>query len=263
MKLSYKVFVLLCLTVSLSPINSFSAVNKTARKMGLSGKQSRVSKSLLHLFKKVYKNNKDLDQLRNLAFKKGKKAVPVLIEVMKGKSFPDKNRWVATFMLGKIMGKDAAPFIAKFTSHPHWVMKLASFKTLLALNQKKYIKNYARGLRDKSMLVRFQSLENIRRLKLAKAAPAVWKMLWDKTNYVKVKGKGTKRMPILKSAIRTVGDLKYKKAFTSLKKMISRKKYKDISQDIDYALSRITGQFSPNGSMKKKMNYWKNFKRKI
>jgi hypothetical protein len=47
------------------------------------------------------------------------KCVPLLIKVMKDAKFPEQNRWQATMLLGQIMGKKSAPFIAKFSQHPH------------------------------------------------------------------------------------------------------------------------------------------------
>src|SRR3989339_895442 len=163
---------------------------------------------------------------------------------MKWGKFADKNRWIATFLLGKIMGEKSAPFIAKFTEHPSWIMRMASLKTLLALNQEKYGDRYAALLKDNSFIVRLQALENIRHLNLANYSANVWAMLYDKKNYYASKdSKTSKRTNLIKEAIKVVGDLKFTKAQEALLKMSANKKYSDIFQEIDYSLEKITFSF--------------------
>ena len=205
-----------------------------------------------------------IKKLKEETFKAGKKAIPVLVEVMKKNQYPDKNRWMATFLLGKIAGVKSAPFIAKFTKHPHWIMRMASLKTLQALKQKKYGPLYAQSLKDKALLVRIQALENIKNLKLKKFAPQVWNMLYDKKNYyqVKTKGKKTKkRADIIRNIVKTIGLLKYKKAKKSLLKMAEKKRYNDIFNEINFSLEKITGKKSPRGDRNKKRLYWMRMKK--
>src|SRR5690606_4700649 len=90
--------------------------------------------SLLEKFKKNY-SNADLKKLKEDTLKAKFDAVPVLTQVMKDASFPEKNRWIATFLLGRIMGKKSANYISKFSRHPNWMMRLASLKALLSLKQ--------------------------------------------------------------------------------------------------------------------------------
>lgn len=195
----------------------------------------------------------------------GPAAVPALIHVMKNKGFPDRNKWVATFLLGKIVGKKSAPFISRFIQHPNWVMRMASLKTLNALKASSYDGLYAYALKDKSMIVRSQALENIKTMNLTKMGPAVWAMLYDKQNYhipnKKKKGK-TKRTHIIKKVIKTVGDLKFEKAKEPMLTMIQKKKYKDIFSELDYALTKITGKKSPKGKNSVKMQFWKRYRMK-
>ena len=218
------------------------------------------------LFLKESTSKREVLKIKEETLKAGKKAVPVLIEVMKRNQYPDKNRWMATFLLGKIAGVKSAPFIAKFTNHPHWIMRMASLKTLQALKQKKYGLLYANSLEDKSLLVRIQALENIKNLQLTKYAPQVWNMLFDKRNYyqVKIKGKETKkRTDIIKNIIKAVGHLKFKKAKNHLLKMAKKERYNDIFKEIDFSLEKITGKKSPHGDTKKKRLYWKRMEKLI
>jgi hypothetical protein len=166
---------------------------------------------------------------------------------------------MATFLLGQIMGSKSAPFIAKFVEHPHWVLRLASLKTLLALKETSFEHIYAKGLDDKSMLVRSQSLTNIQTLKLKKQAPKVWSMLYDKKNYTH--GKLQKRTHLIKTVIKTVGDLEFEKAKEPLLSMADKKKYADIFPEIDYALSKITKKTSPAGSEEAKRHFWRTINR--
>ncbi len=209
-------------------------------------------KSLHIKFGKEPKANQELLELKKETMKLGAKAVPILIDVMKKDNFPDKNRWVATFLLGRIMGEKSANFIVKFTKHPNWVLRLASLKTLLALNQEKMGGHYADLLKDASLLVRSQALQNIRHLGLKSYGAHVWAMLHDKRNY---SGK-FEDMNIVREAIKTVGDLKFEKAKPALLKMAQNDKYKGIFGDIDYSLTKITGKTSPAGDEKVKRIYW-------
>lgn len=196
-----------------------------------------------------------LSKLKSESLKLAQDAVPTLIKVMKSKDFPDENRWIATFMLGRIMGVKSAKFISKFANHPNWMMRLASLKVLLHLDQKSFQGIYARALEDKSLIVRHQALQNIKEMQLRDLAPYVWKMLYNRDNYVGGKGE-RKRSHIIADAIKTVGDLELDKAKSPMLKMISNKKYRDVHNELDYSLSKLYKKESPNGNLEVKKNYW-------
>ncbi len=193
--------------------------------------------------------------LKKVTFHHKQKAVPLLIKVMKESKYPERNRWHATFFLGEIMGKKSAPFIAKFANHPHWMMRVASLKALMALKQDQYHGVYSKALRDPSLIVRVQALDNISQLNIKPLAPNVWAMLYDKTNYVGDAGK-LKRTSIVKSIIRTVGDLEFEKAEKPMVKLIQKPKYQDLLKDLDYSLEKITGRHSPKSSDNARRNFW-------
>lgn len=219
-----------------------------------------VKNSLLQRYSENINSKAQLAQLKTETLKYGGASVEALIEVMKNAKYPDKNRWMATFLLGQIMGDKSAPFLAKFFQHPHWVMRMASLKTMLALKQKKYGREYAALLKDDSFLVRAQALENIRLLKITESAPHVWAMLYDKKNYYQptMNGKAlkAKRSNIIKSVILAVGDLKFEKAKAPLIKMIQKERYNDIFTEIDLSLSKITGLSSPKSNIQAKRIFW-------
>lgn len=215
-----------------------------------------VKSLLLDRYSKAYKKNKDLVKLQKLTLMNRGKSVPALIEVMKSTKYPDKNRWIATFMLGKIMGKRSAPFIAKFLKHPNWVMRLASLKTLLALGEKKYGKDFANALSDKSYVVRHQALDNIAKLRLTEYSPKVWQMLYAKDNYYSPKDKKKKRTNIISKVVKTIGDLKFEKAKEPLLKMVQKKRYEDIFEEINSSLEKITGKEVPEGNKNVKRRFW-------
>lgn len=192
--------------------------------------------------------------LKRNAFKHKQKAVPVLIKVMKESKYPEQNRWHATMLLAQIMGEKAAPFIAKFSEHPHWMMRVASLKALLGLKQNTYTAVYSRALKDSSLIVRVQALDNISQMKITKLAPDVWNMMYDQTNYTGEKG-SLKRTSIVRAIIRTLGDVKYEGARKPLAKLIQKPKYQDLIEDLDYSLEKITGENSPN-SVQERRKFW-------
>lgn len=241
---------LLLMDISLaSPIKSIKKNKKSVKSL------NHRAKLLLEKYKKNHKSNKSLVTLKKDTLNLSGAAVPVLIEVMKNGKFPEKNRWVATFLLGQIMGKKASPFISKFIKHPNWVMRMAALKTLLALKEKKFSGLYAEALKDRSLIVRTQALENISRLNLQHLSSNVWAMLYDKKNYYYA-SKKHKRGNIIKKVIRAIGDLKFHAAKRPLLKMVQKKKYDDIFNDIDYSLTKITGKDSPKGNKKVKRIFW-------
>lgn len=192
--------------------------------------------------------------LKRNAMKHKHKAVPTLIKVMKESKYPEQNRWHATMLLAQIMGAKSAPFIAKFTEHPHWMMRVASLKALLGLKQTEYTAVYSRALKDPSLIVRVQALDNISQMNLSQLAPDVWKMMYDQTNYTGEKG-ARKRTSIVKSIIRTLGDIRYEEAKKPLAKLIQKPKYQDLIEDLDYSLSKITGERSPS-SVDQRRKFW-------
>lgn len=183
------------------------------------------------------------------------KAVPTLIKVMKESKYPEQNRWQATMLLAQVMGKKASPFIAKFIDHPHWMMRVASLKALLGLRQKEYQAVYSKALKDPSLIVRVQALDNISQMKISALAPQVWNMMYDQSNYSGDAG-NRKRTSIVKSIIRTLGDLRFDKAKKPLAKLIQKPKYQDLIEDLDYSLEKITGEKSPNSSVDARRKFW-------
>lgn len=187
-----------------------------------------------------------------LAYKE--KAVPTLIKVMKEEKYPDPNRWQATMLLARVMGKKSAAFIAKYSEHPNWMMRLASLKALLGLKQENYVSVYSRALKDSSLIVRLQALDNIAQMRIKSLAPEVWQMMYDQSNYAGDVGK-RKRTSIVKTIIRTVGDLEYTKAAPVLAKLIQNDKYHDLIEDLDYSLEKLTNKISPNSKNERK-KFW-------
>ncbi len=227
---------------------SHAKINKISTKSLITERiEKKLSKEL---------SKKDLTLVKKEVIKYKGKSVPALVNVMKNDKFPDKNRWLATFLLGRVMGKKSIPFITKFTEHPNWVLRLASMKSLLALGEKNK-SLYKRGLKDPSMLVRYQSLENIKDLGMSELAPSVWSMLYDKRNYYSGKNVKTKRQHIVKKVVKTIGDLKFKKAEKPLIKMILDKKYEDILPEMNYALSKITEKKAPQENKSLIKRFWK------
>ena len=220
---------------------------------------SEIKNSLLQKYSQTYNDKIQMAQLKSETLKHGSQSVEALVEVMKNGKYPDKNRWMATFLLGQIMGEKSAPFLSKFLKHPHWVMRMASLKTMLALKQINYSRQYATLLKDDSFIVRSQALDNIRILKTADAAPQVWAMLYDKKNYYQPTMNGkelkAKRSNIIKTVILTVGDLKFEKAKAPLIKMIQKDRYNDIFPEMDASLMKITGLTSPADTAKKRI-FW-------
>lgn len=245
-KFLQKCSVLAALTISFS-------VNASIR-------AGEVKEILLQKYMMEYSDKNQIAALKAETLKHSGQSVEALIEVMKNGKYPDKNRWVATFLLGQIMGDKSAPFLAKFLRHPSWVMRMASLKTLLALKQSEYGTHYAMLLTDDSFIVRSQALENIRALKIKKSAPQVWAMLYDKKNYYRPTMNGkelkTKRSNIIKTVIQVTGELEFADAKAPLLKMIQKDKYNDIFNDMDLALTKITGKKSPDGDMKMKRLFW-------
>ncbi|MBT3982975.1 MAG: HEAT repeat domain-containing protein [Bacteriovoracaceae bacterium] len=240
---------------------SVTAIPKIKTKKAPDGKVAVKNESKLPsdpIEKRFLKELKDKNEI--IALKKevlaiGPKAVPVLVRIMKGGNFPIKSRWIATFLLGRIMGKKSSGFISKFASHPHYVLRMASLKTLLAIKEDKKVGIYQNALTDKSMLVRFQALENISKMGLTNLGPSVWKMIFEKENYNGKKGK-LKRTAIIKKVVRTLGDIKFAKVKAPLLKMIKKKSYNDIFKDLDYSLSKLTGKSSPKGGRDLKRSFW-------
>ncbi|MFZ8932610.1 MAG: hypothetical protein ACO20H_13090 [Bacteriovoracaceae bacterium] len=218
--------------------------------------------SLLNQFKKDYTNQpQKFEQLKKNTLELKGKAIGTLLSVIKSSDYPDKNRWAAMFLIGRIMGSKSKPLLVKYLEHPNWVLRLSSLKTLLSLSANEYGQEYAGLLKDKSLLVRSQALDNILHFKLNKFAPHVWKMLFDSQNYYQSKTKGNVRGHIIKEVVKAVGDLKYENAKSSLLKLAVADKYSDIFPEIEYSLEKITGQKSPHGSISKRRTFWRSYSR--
>lgn len=219
---------------------------------------ANLNNNLLIRFEKNL-SNADFKELRKDVLNLAGEAVPALVEVMKESKYPEKNRWMATFALADIMGEKASEYIAEYTKHPDWFMRLASLKVLLGLEQKTLGDIYANALKDPSYVVRVQALENIKAFDLKKYSSNVWQMLYDEQNYSIPKKDSSKkiRTNIMKNVIATTGDLENKAVYKSLVKMITSPNYDDLFFELDYALMKISKKSSPQGKLEKK-EFWKN-----
>jgi len=230
---------------------SLSSLSSVPRK----NSNSLPDKLLLNQFKQV-RGQDSIKILQAKVLPMAGKAVPTLVKVMKDSSFPNKARWISTFWLGKIMGKKASTFLSKFVSHPNWVLRMASLKTLLAIGDNQMGQVYAKALKDSSYVVRGQALENIKRLRLKKYSADVWNMFFDKSNY----HDKNKKTELLSEVIETVAVLDYKEASPVLVKLIKDQKYKSFASDIDIALSKLNGKKSPASDLSSKIKFWGNVK---
>ncbi|MGK0367460.1 MAG: HEAT repeat protein [Thermoproteota archaeon] len=251
MKSLLVLFIIFNLNANLHAAQKIAQVKKKV----VTGVKIKGDPRMVALYGQKSKDKKHLAKVKTETLKLGNKAVPTLIKVMKSDKFPEHKRWTATFLLGKIMGRKAAPFIARFASHPNWMLRLASLKTLMAMREVRFLGLYSKALKDKALIIRSQALDIISTLKLTKLAPSVWKMLYDERNYNG--GKKRKRGSIVKKVITTLGDLNFDKAKKPLLSMASKKKYIDIFPELDYSLSKLFLKDSPKGSVGVKRHFWK------
>ncbi len=221
--------------------NSTWAVTTSPKKISSSSelKNEFQSKSILR---------KDLEFLREKSLALAGQAVPVLLEVMKQPSYHLKKRWVATFLLGQIMGKKAGPLLIRYTEHPEWMMRMAALKTLRGIKFEKETSFYSKVLQDKSYLVRKEALLSIAQIKDKNLGEDVWKQIFKKDNYKKTK-KGFFRTELVGLAIRTLGDIGHDGHKSELKKMLDKKRYQDIHNDIRYALDKFSGSKKNNNKV--------------
>ncbi len=201
------------------------------------------------------KDNSKLHELKQATLKMAQKSVPVLVTVLKSREFSDESRWLAMFMLGRTIGRKSAPYISKYTDHPNWMLRVAAYKTLVALDQKQLKNVFGKGLKDSSMLVKLEALDSIAKLKIKELAPLVWKMVYDESNYIVSAGK-RKRTDVVKRAIRTLGELEYRESQRPLLKMIKNRNFDDMFEDLDYTLSKLAHTNSPRGSIDVKRAFW-------
>ncbi len=213
------------------------------------------SQSLEKLYKIDSINEKAYKELEAKTLKLSNKAVPTLIKVMKSSAYPDKNRWLATMSLARIMGEKSLPFIKKFLKHPHWILRLASLKVIRILKKKNLKREIEAALFDRSMFIRVEALDMVGDMQMHRSAPAVWKMLFDQKNYRKNKKGGQEKTEIIKRIIQTLGRLKYKPVRSSLAKLLKNSQFKDLTPEIDHSLVQMTGIRSPKIISSKK-KFW-------
>jgi len=190
----------------------------------------------------IFKSNKlekeSISRLKKIIANNPKKNVPVLFSVMKNEKMPEQSRWLATILVGKTLGKRSIDYLAKFAVHPEVILRLASLKSLLSLEAQKKSHVFENALFDKSLLVRKQALEAVRKLKIIKAEKSLLSMLVDKKNYY-LKNKKLKRSPIIKEVIQTMGELRLKKSKNILVSLREKSSYQDLYPVLDYAISRM------------------------
>tara|TARA_B100000925_G_scaffold87749_1_gene63212 strand:+ start:4742 stop:5350 length:609 start_codon:yes stop_codon:yes gene_type:complete len=190
------------------------------------------------IFKTSPLSKKNVAELKRLIKINPKRNVPVLFSVMKNDKMPEQSRWLATILIGKTLGKRSIDYLAKYTVHPQVILRLASLKSLLSLEAGMKADIFEKALFDKSLLVRKQALEAIRKLKIQTAESSLLNMLIDKKNYY-IKNKKLKRSPIIKDVIQTIGELRLKGSKKILLRLRNKESYQDLYPVLDYAISRM------------------------
>lgn len=209
--------------------------------------------SLDYLLKTEWKKSIDFATLSHKSLSFGPKAVPVLLNAMKKKNYPVKNRWIAMFSMTKLMGKKSSKVLAKFTKHPDWMMRLGALKCLLFLKEKQYAQEYAALLKDHSMIVRQQALTNIQQLEIKENAKAVNALLHD-INAKSSSGSHIEQMTDM--TIVTLAKFGHKESIKTLLEMLKQSQFKNNSATIDYSLEQLTGLKSPRGDWNAKITFW-------
>ena len=194
--------------------------------------------SLMEIFSKERILKKDLLSIKSILKENPKENVPILFSVMKDQKMSEQSRWLATVLVGKTLGKKSIDYLAKYTMHPEVILRLASLKSLLSLEARNQSTVFKNALFDKSLLVRKQALEAVKKLNLKDAEPQLLKMLVDKKNYF-TKNKKLKRSPIIKEIINTIGALKLKKTKKLLITLRKKAGYEDLYPSLDMAISRL------------------------
>jgi hypothetical protein len=196
------------------------------------------AKSIKTILEKEKISKKQLNEIKNILKSYPKENVPILFEVMKNQKMSEQSRWLATMLVGKTLGKRSIDYLSKYAVHPEVILRLASLKSLLSLEAKDQSMVFKNALFDKSLLVRKQALEAVRKLRIDDAGPELIKMLVDRKNYF-MKNKRLKRSPIIKNIIITIGALKIKKTKRLLVSMRKKAAYEDLFPSLDLAISRL------------------------
>jgi len=212
--------------------------------------------TLEHLFKIDWKKSVDFATLSKQSLAYGPKAVPVLLNVMKKKSYPVKNRWIAMFSLTKLMGKKSSKILSKFMKHPDWMMRLGALKCLLFLKEKQYAPDYNSLLKDKSLIVRQQALTNIHQLEIKESAPAVSTLLREITTQ---NNTNTSLDQMTDMTIVTLAKFGHKPSIKTMIDMLKNSQFKNNSATIDYSLEKLTGVKSPKGDLSSKLSFWNSY----
>lgn len=225
---------LAALLITLISISAFSSQRPNVYK-DIKTSYNHLNNDSKFLLKTFY-FSRDREYLKSEVLKRGAKAAPVLTAVMKDARFNERNRWTATFLLGRVVGRRSSSFIRKFTKHPNWILRLASLKTLTALNDTDK-QTYLELLNDSSMIVRLQALDSIEKLKMNHLADYVLKMLFNPKNYQQIDNK-LKRSNLIAKAITVLGNLQHSKSLKAFKKLIHKPAYEDIKPYLKLALAK-------------------------
>ena len=200
----------------------------------LAGSFNNDQKKLLALYRQ--ENNHGLLEA---SLKLQGNAVAVLTGVMKDKSFPDRNRWMATTTLAQMMGHQSLPLLKKYIDHPDWIMRMAALQAMTYLGYKEDKKVYQKALNDSSLLVRSLALDSVKKLSLRELEDDLLKMMFDQKNYQQEKAGKHRRGPLISKVIRTLGEIKSSKAQRLFTSMQSKRHFGDLRTDLDYAISRF------------------------
>lgn len=167
------------------------------------------------------------------------KSLPILLNLMKSEDATLQSKWKGLFWIGQLAGLEAEDYISKFAYHKDWNLRVAALKVLLALKSKKNISIYKDLIKDPSMIVRYQCLENLKLLKIKSLKEEVWSMMFDEQNYVKVDGK-LKRGIIFQDILKTLAVIDQERTQKFIKKILSSNEYKDLRMTAMKSLALIS-----------------------
>jgi len=121
--------------------------------------------------------------LRSWTRRYGSKAVEPLLNIAKKTTNDDTDRYISIMGIAKTGGKATAPLILPFLKDPSWMVRNASLRALMVLNNRKIAVSILPLLNDQALVVRNEAVLAVEKLRPRGALKAILATLDDQRNY--------------------------------------------------------------------------------
>lgn len=166
----------------------------------------------------------------------GTGAVLPLSDIATDPKGADRERYVAIMGLAKLGGKATSPLIQKLLKDSSWMVRTASLRALVALDDRTAATTILNSLSDPALLVRLEAVHAVRKLRPAGASQSLAATLSNPENYQR-----GQPLFVPQKALDAIAELRSPEAIPSLLTFLDRTRNSELRKQTLATIQTLAG----------------------